>query len=97
MTNLTLISENNMATTSSNNQTKYSCIWNIPDFYNKMLPPNKQTSTSMIVKVGCWQSYIKVIRMFFTKHNRSLRWHLGDYEKHIFFSFEGLWEEKLWF
>ena len=39
----------------------------------------------------------KVIRKFFLKHNKSFRWHLGDYEKHNFFPFEGLWEEKLWF
>ena len=41
--------------------------------------------------------YLKVIREFFLKHNKSFRWHLGDYEKHNFFPFEGLWEEKLWF
>ena len=29
--------------------------------------------------------YFKVIRKFFLKHNKSFRWHLGDYEKHIFF------------
>ena len=29
---------------------------------------------------------IKVIRKFFIKHNKSFRWHLGDYEKHNFFS-----------
>ena len=28
----------------------------------------------------------KVIRKFFLKHNKSFRWHLGDYEKHNFFS-----------
>ena len=28
---------------------------------------------------------IKVIRKFFLKHNKSFRWHLGDYKKHIFF------------
>ena len=28
---------------------------------------------------------IKVIRKFFLKHNKSFKWHLGDYEKHIFF------------
>ena len=33
----------------------------------------------------------------FLNHNKGFRWHLGDYEKHIFFPFEGLWEEKLWF
>ena len=27
----------------------------------------------------------KVTRKFFLKHNKSLRWHLGKYEKHIFF------------
>ena len=38
-----------------------------------------------------------MIRKFFLTHNKSFRWHLGDYEKHNFFPFEGLWEEKLWF
>ena len=33
---------------------------------------------------------LKVIRKFFLKHNKSFRWHLGDYEKHNFFPFEGL-------
>ena len=32
----------------------------------------------------------KVIRKFFLNHNKSFRWHLGDYEKHVFFPFEGL-------
>ena len=32
----------------------------------------------------------KVIRKFFLKHNKRFRWHLGDYEKHIFFPIEGL-------
>ena len=36
---------------------------------------------------------IKVIKKFFLNHNKSFRWHLGDYEKHIFFPFEGLLEE----
>ena len=27
----------------------------------------------------------KMIRKFFLNHNKSFRWHLGDYEKHIFF------------
>ena len=40
---------------------------------------------------------LKVIRKFFLTHNKSVRWYLGDYEKHNFFPFEGLWEEKLWF
>ena len=40
---------------------------------------------------------LKVIRKFFLKHNKSFRWHLGDYEKHNFFPYEGLGEEKLWF
>ena len=33
---------------------------------------------------------LKVIRKLFLKHNKSFRWHLGDYEKHNFFPFEGL-------
>ena len=33
---------------------------------------------------------LEVIRKFFLKHNKSFRWHLGDYEKHNFFPFEGL-------
>ena len=36
------------------------------------------------------QPDLKVIRKFFLKHNMIFRWHLGDYEKHIFFPFEGL-------
>ena len=32
----------------------------------------------------------KVIRKVFLKHNKSFRWHLGDYEKHNFSPFEGL-------
>ena len=35
-------------------------------------------------------SIFKVTRKFFLKHNKSFRWHLGDYEKHFFFPFEGL-------
>ena len=27
---------------------------------------------------------LKVIRKFFLNHNKIFRWHLGDYEKHIF-------------
>ena len=42
-------------------------------------------------------SYLKVIRKSILKLYKSFRWHLGDYQKHIFFLFEGLWEEKLWF
>ena len=33
---------------------------------------------------------VKVIRKFFFNNNKSSRWHLGDYEKHDFFPFEGL-------
>ena len=35
---------------------------------------------------------LKVIRKFFLNHNKSFRWHLGDYEKLFFFPFEGLRE-----
>ena len=38
---------------------------------------------------------VKVIRKFLLKHNKSFRWHFGDYVKHNFFPFEGLWEELL--
>ena len=31
-------------------------------------------------------STFKVIRKFFLNHHKSFRWHLGDYEKHNFFS-----------
>ena len=54
--------------------------------------------------VVCWPMYfqythhillsvnrlLKVIRKFFLKHNKSFRWHLGDYEKHNLLPFEGL-------
>ena len=33
---------------------------------------------------------IKVIRKFFLHHNKSFRWHLSDYEKHIFFCVDSL-------
>ena len=33
--------------------------------------------------------HLKVSRKFFLKHNKSFRWHLGDYEKHNLFPFEG--------
>ena len=39
--------------------------------------------------MGVGKEYIRplqVIRKFFFNHNKSFRWHLGDYEKHIFFS-----------
>ena len=42
------------------------------------------------VLVNILFSSFKVIRKFFIKHNKSFRWHLGDYEKHNFFPFEGL-------
>ena len=32
---------------------------------------------------------LKVIRKFFKNHNKSFRWHLWDYEKHIFFHLKG--------
>ena len=37
-----------------------------------------------------FQCTFKVIRKFFLKHNKSFKWHLGDYEKHNLFPFEGL-------
>ena len=40
---------------------------------------------------------LKVIRKFFLNHNKIFRWHLGDYEKHNFFPFEGLRGETLIF
>ena len=33
---------------------------------------------------------IKVIKEDFLNNKKSFRWHLGDYEKHNFFPFEGL-------
>ena len=48
-----------------------------------------------VLPAGCLEAYIytepssyalKVIRKFFLNHNKSFRWHLGDYEKHIFFN-----------
>ena len=41
--------------------------------------------------------HLKWSASFFLKNNKSFKWHLRDYEKHNFFPFEGLWEEKLWF
>ena len=37
-----------------------------------------------------YMDIFKVIRKFFKNHNKSFRWHLGDYEKHNRFPFEGL-------
>ena len=36
------------------------------------------------------QPKLQVIRKFLLNHKKSFRWHLGDYEKHFFFLFEGL-------
>ena len=38
------------------------------------------------VEARCLQDTLKWSGSFFLKHNKSFRWHLGDYEKHIFFS-----------
>ena len=47
-----------------------------------------------LVQINCSKNQslleFKVIRKFFLNHNKSVRWHLGDYEKHNFFPFEGL-------
>ena len=40
----------------------------------------------MITQVGGVLATIKVIRKFFLNHNKSFRWHLGDFEEHDFFS-----------
>ena len=62
-------------------------------------PPRVASGHALSLHVECvsegltkWAliSSVKVIRKFFLKHNKSFRWHLGDYEKHIFFPFEGL-------
>ena len=43
-----------------------------------------------IVDVAVVVAVVKVIRKFFLMHNKSFGWHLGDYEKHNSFPFEGL-------
>ena len=48
------------------------------DLHAACSPANQITLTQSI--------WFKVIRKFFLNHNKSFRWHLGDYEKHIFFS-----------
>ena len=52
-------------------------------------PPLPLTDGVGVVGLGdlnrLFSSSIKVIRKFFLNHNKSFRWHLGDYEKHIFF------------
>ena len=42
---------------------------------------------SLISKI---ELMVKVIRKYFLNHNKSFRLHLGDYENHNFFPFEGL-------
>ena len=44
----------------------------------------KPTSYFMKIRYIYIQNRFKVIRKFFLKHKKSFRWHLGDYEKHIF-------------
>ena len=86
-------------TSSVSNQCHYWCS-QIPK--RKHACSNLKPRSSICLDTG-WIVYYhksvlhlsKVIRKFFLKHNKSFRWHLGDYEKHNFFPFEGLWEEKL--
>ena len=44
-------------------------------------PVQGRLDTCLLHKMGS----LKVIRKFFLNHNKSFRWHLGDYEKHNFF------------
>ena len=47
-------------------------LMNVDDVYGTLYSPRS--------------AQLKVIRKFFFKNNiKSFRWHLGDYEKHIFF------------
>ena len=43
-------------------------LMNVDDVYGTLYSPRS--------------AQLKVIRKFFLKHNKSFRWHLGDYEKH---------------
>ena len=43
-------------------------------------PPERRVG----VLETCTNRNLQVIRKFFFKHNKSFRWHLGDYEKHNF-------------
>ena len=53
--------------------------------------PNIQSTVYSRRLVGLeFGNMLKVIRKFFLNHNKCFRWHLGDYEKHNFFPFEGL-------
>ena len=54
-------------------------------------------SVDKVLRVKFLYYYLKWSGSFFLNHNKSFRWHLGDYEKHNFYPFEGLWEEKLSF
>ena len=51
--------------------------WTHKCFYMKVCLPTPRAPLAFHL--------VKVIRKFFIKHNKSFRWHLGDYEKHIFF------------
>ena len=55
------------------------------DAYRKRMMMAYRFRPNPLVSYG-----LKVIRKFFLKHNKSFRWHLGDYEKHNFFPFKGL-------
>ena len=58
--------------------------------------PIRDTIKSMVAATGIETKVlkgtrmIKVIRKFFLNHTKSFGWHIWDYEKHIFFPFEGL-------
>ena len=56
----------------------------------KITALNNKTGILYYAKYYGGVCVIKVIRKFFLTHNKSFRWHLGDYEKHNFFLFEGL-------
>ena len=74
---------------------RFSCKNFIDTLYNSDLAIEPETLVTLPVLVlsihvrtlyyHYKSSNIKVIRTFFVNHNKSFRWHLGDYEKHIFF------------
>ena len=60
-------------------------------FPNPPPPKKKKCREKAVMVVEAVESaddelLLKVIRKFFLTHNKSFRWHLGDYEKHDFFS-----------
>ena len=64
-----------------------------PGLRHKCTTSSKNWSCLQSVNPPAVQStQLKVIRKFFLNHNKSFRWHLGDYEKYFF----SIWRPVRW-